>query len=191
MYKIDSFLRTIEALTMTKKYKGEIVEELRGATTIDFICKSENVVEKVLWITIATIGTIWAFYFIGLQIISWSQNPLIITKHNMEVDELLNPAITVCSKGSTKYAIAERLGNYLDPESDLPKVLKALKEQLLLCILLPKDQNEDAKNDYDWNNGLLFGDCSADKTKRGCEVNMPCILSYYNLLPHIFVCEHF
>ena len=177
---------------MSKKYKGEIVEEFRGATTIDLICKSENVVEKVLWITIATIGTIWAFYFIGLQIISWSQNPLIITKYNMEVDELLNPAITVCSKGSTKYAIAERLGNYLDPESDLPKILKVLKEMFSLCVLLPKgDPNEEAWNDLDWNNQLMFTECAGGIPKRGCEVNMPCILSYYYLLDHIFAWENF
>ena len=48
-------------------------------------------------------------------------------------EELLEyPAVTICPKISTKYGIAERLGNYIDPNK-LPEKVLLLKKELLKC----------------------------------------------------------
>ena len=42
--------------------------------------------------------------------------------------------MTLCPQGSTKYAIAERLGNYIDSKK-LSKELNNIKKQFLFCIM--------------------------------------------------------
>ena len=51
-----------------------------------------------------------------------------------DIDEkiLKYPAVTICPKVSTKYGIAERLGNYIDPNNLSEKVL-TLKKELFKC----------------------------------------------------------
>ena len=62
------------------------------------------------------------------------------------------PAVTICPKISTKYAIAERLGNYIDP-LNLPEELLSLRHDFLTCASgLSKRQGSDFM-DY---NGYKF-----------------------------------
>ena len=42
------------------------------------------------------------------------------------------PAVTICPTVSTKYGIAERLGNYIDPNK-LPEKVLLLKKELFKC----------------------------------------------------------
>ena len=46
----------------------EVLVELRKITTIDLASKSANLLEKLLWTLIGITGTIWAAYFITLQV---------------------------------------------------------------------------------------------------------------------------
>ena len=86
-----------------------------GIGTLDLACKARNFVEKFIWVAIGVLGTVWAFYFIGKEILNWSTNPTIITQGNVELSDIEYPSITICPPGSTKFAMAERLGNYVDP----------------------------------------------------------------------------
>ena len=54
--------------------------------------------------------------------------------------DFLHPAVTICPKISTKYAIAERLGNYIDP-GNLPKGLLSLQQDIFLCATGLMDGN--------------------------------------------------
>ena len=89
-------------------------KELRNITTIDLAFQAKNILEKILWAIIGIIGTVWVFYFIGVQFKFWAQHPYLVTKGDFKLADITYPAITICSKGSTKYGIAERLGNYID-----------------------------------------------------------------------------
>ena len=51
---------------------------------------------------------------------------------NIETTDLKYPAVTICPKISTKYAIAERLGNYIDPLNS-PEELLSLRHDFLTC----------------------------------------------------------
>ena len=107
--------------------------ELKIIKCIDLICKDSCILEKICWATIGILGIIWAFYFIVLQLFIWDENPAIIQKGNIELSELNYPAITICSKRSTKYAIVEQLGNYLNVDIELPENINNLLTNMLFC----------------------------------------------------------
>ena len=107
--------------------------ELRNIKCIDLICKDTCILEKICWATIGILGIIWAFHFIVLQLFIWDENPAIIQKGNIELSELNYPAITICSKHSTKYAIVEQLGNYLNVDIELPENVDNLLTKMLFC----------------------------------------------------------
>ena len=66
-------------------------------------------------------------------------------KGEVHLSELKYPAITVCSKDSVKYALAERLGNYLDPEQDLPEEFISLRNEFMKCAVGMEYEPIDAK----------------------------------------------
>ena len=123
----------------SKKNNSKIlVDELRGITTIDLVFKATNLLEKICWLIILLIGTIWACYFITLQFKLFQESPYIVSKADTNAD-LYYPAMTVCSGGSTKYAIAERMGNYIKSKSEVLKSYPSLNIQniqqpVLICL---------------------------------------------------------
>ena len=62
-------------------------------------------------------------------------NSSLVTKGHIKLSDINYPAITMCSKGSTKYALAERLGNYFDPKYELPDELLFLRSEFLMCAI--------------------------------------------------------
>ena len=70
--------------------------------------------------------------FFSSKAISWGESPSVLIQGNSDSTELKYPAVTICPKVSTKYAIAERLGNYIDP-MNLPKELLALRHDFFMC----------------------------------------------------------
>ena len=83
-----------------KPRKMKVLEaELRGITTIDFVYKAANIIEKIFWLIILLIGTIWACYFITLQFQLWTEQPSIVTNAlDFDLADLSFPAMTICSK---------------------------------------------------------------------------------------------
>ena len=114
-----------------------IFDELRNITTVDLVYNARCFFEKLLWATIGIIGTIWAFVFFESQFKLWNESPWLTTRAHVHLSEVQYPAITFCSDGATKYAIAERLGNYIDPlkTMNLSQDLTHLKMSILEKIL--------------------------------------------------------
>ena len=143
----------------------EAFAELRNITTIGLAHKAANFLEKGLWAFIGITGTIWAFYFISHQFISFDQNASVLIQGNSEETKLKYPAITICPEVSTKYGIAERLGNYIDsdqlPERLLPLKREFFKSALSNKVLSPSeisknyDDNEWIENSYDSGYGKI------------------------------------
>ena len=78
-------------------------------------------IEKLIWITIGTVGTIYFAYLLVSQVNSWDENSVLVSWQQKSIDEIDFPALTFCTKSSNKYAIAERFGNALDPNSEFVK----------------------------------------------------------------------
>ena len=64
------------------------------------------------------------------------ENPLIAIRGDIDLSEVEYPAITICSEQTTKYAFAERLGNYIDPDLELPYPLKKLQKKFFDELLM-------------------------------------------------------
>ena len=89
----------IEKMKPGKNRSQALIDELRGITTIDLAFKSVNILEKIIWIIILIIGTVWACYFIQLQFLIWAEQPSIIVKSdNVKLSDVKYPAMTICSK---------------------------------------------------------------------------------------------
>ena len=84
--------------------------------------------------------------FLKLQVLSWELNASVLIQGDTDAIDLKYPAVTICPKVSTKYGIAERLGNYIDP-NNLPEKILTLKKELFKCrfrSLLDLDNKKDA-----------------------------------------------
>ena len=149
----------------------DLLQEVKKIASIGLACRASTLIEKVLWIVLGISGVVWAVFFLTFQVHDWQENAGILTKGKFE---LKYPAITICPKVSTKYAITEQLGNFLD-QSNIPDPLLSLRESFFLCgsgLLGDMDNvhfldvtSQKAMKYYEDN--CLF----KIKRKMGCEVN--------------------
>ena len=110
---------------------------------------------------------IWIIYFIKYNI--EDDNPLVERGLNIDLSDVDYPAITICSEQTTKYALAERLANYLDPQKSLPDLLIKLKKKFLDAAL-------DQYLNYEFS-------CKRNTIKGGYRPNESCKVSkYINIL---------
>ena len=75
-------------------------------------------VEKVFWIILALSGVFWFVYCMTSTFMVWNNNKTVVSKADLQLSDINYPALSFCSKSATKYGIAERLGNYLDPKKN-------------------------------------------------------------------------
>ena len=120
-------MRTVSKVTETAL--KDFRDELQKISTVGLACTSKSLLEKLSWTALLIIGLMWMVFVLTNQFQDWEENAGIVTKGKFE---LKYPAITICPKVSTKYAIAEQLGNFLDP-SNLPDELISLRESFFLC----------------------------------------------------------
>ena len=105
--------------------------ELKGIKSFALVLKATNVLEIIFWGTIFIGGMIWAWILLFSEVQSWQGNPSVISNKHVKLSDIPIPAITFCSQSSTKFAIAERLGNYLSPDKNLPDELIEIREVMI------------------------------------------------------------
>ena len=101
--------------------------------------QARNIVEVFLWISLGIVGIAWIMYIMNMVI--KDENPLTAIRGDIDLSDVEYPAITICSEQTTKYAFAERLGNYIDPELELSDPLKKLKKRFFDRLLLIEKYN--------------------------------------------------
>ena len=114
---------------VTEAALKDFYDELRKISTVSLACTAKSLIEKLLWITLGVIGVAWLVFVLTNQFQDWEQNAGVVTNSKFK---LKYPAITICPTVSTKYAVAEVLGNFLD-SSNLPDELISLRESFFLC----------------------------------------------------------
>ena len=155
----------------------DLKEESRNLATLDLILKSGTSFEKLIWVAVTIFGTFWGFYFMFVQLQVWQENLIVITKADVDLSTLDYPAITICSETMNKFAIGERLGNYLStevkPEDELFEMIKAIFERLGENALERRNyhirinyQPGDVFRNYCYN----FSTNSSKNQKSGCKV---------------------
>ena len=125
----------------TKNKLKNIVDEFKNIRTVELASIKSFFLEKIFWTFLGLIGIAWAFYFVPSNFQIWSENPSIKMEGDLTLSQLKYPAISITPSGSTKYAIAERLGNYLEPKK-LPKNFRLVRNLLLKCAVVYKGEIE-------------------------------------------------
>ena len=97
----------------------DVKEELWNFRFLQLAKFTSHLVEKVFWIILALSGMIWFVYYMSTIFMVWNINKTVVSKADVQLSDIKTPALTFCSKSATKYGIAERLGNYLDPKKTL------------------------------------------------------------------------
>ena len=121
-------------VTNIQEHYNAIFAVVKEIKTVGLTFKTQHIFEKLLWILIGVFGLGWSTYFILIQVFTWNESPLIIQKNYMKLDQIDYPGITICSQTSTRYSIAERLGNYINPQN-IPTGLVNLQERMKMCPL--------------------------------------------------------
>ena len=108
-----------------------LIDQMKAILSIKLISSSKSVLEKLFWISIAFGGTIYITYIVTNQISYWGENPVLKTTDIISLSRLELPAITFCHKGIQKFALAERLGNYIDCNKNIPKEIFELRSHAI------------------------------------------------------------
>ena len=159
-----------------------LADELRNIGSIDLTCKATNFLEKFLWISFGLVGIAW-FVFFMIGVIE-DENHLTSIREDIKLKDVNYPAITICSDSTTKYALAERLGNYINPNLDLPDKLNSLIKKFIDNI-----DNTTGSSKYFKNYNMeCQGYSGKSVSSSACEVNYVSILSseikYYEINLH-------
>lgn len=150
----------------------ELFDELKNVRTLELINSAKNIVAKLLWATLGITGIFWAFYFVPNNYDVWRNNPSIISRASMNLSELKYPALSIATPGSTKYAIAERLANFIKPNS-LPSKLREIRSLLLKCSILQKRPHPSDKGYFhSFQDTCLFNFYATPNEKSACNVSL-------------------
>ena len=116
--------------TTIEKLKKEIL----GFRTIGLMKSATLIIEKLFWLLITMAGTMWFLFFVAFQINLWNTHNTVATKAQLELSDIDYPAVTFCSHVANKQGIAERFGNYLNPNAKLKdENLAWFRKQALNC----------------------------------------------------------
>ena len=124
--------------------KDSIIVSLKQAI------EASHLLEKFLWICLGTLGSAYFGYLLASQMNSWDKNSILVSQWQKSIDDIEFPAMTFCAQTSTKYAIAERIGNSLDRDSSFAKE-KLLPVRNELIKLYVKSEWDDGEKVYDAN----------------------------------------
>ena len=152
--------------------KKELKTELFNIRTINLSSSAKNIAEKVLWASIAILGTIWIGSIGMSQLNFWNENPVLVTKGVKSLSDLNKPTITLCHKGMQNFGFVERMANYIDTTKEIPKEVFEIRNVAIKSQYLRFRQNK--------NIDLQGNFCEIIKSKKifhdqfpehdGCEV---------------------
>ena len=89
--------------------------------SIKLAFEATAIIEKLIWISFAILGSTYFGHLLLSQIVSWNEHSMIILKGYESISAIDFPAITFCTRTNTKYAIMERIGNTLNLDSEFTK----------------------------------------------------------------------
>ena len=164
MVLVVSF-RLYKPKVLLDKMADRIRNELRNIMFVDLTYQARTFLEKLFWVGLGTIGVIWLVYF--MRDVIEDKNPLTMMTKDANLANIKYPAITICTDFSTRYAIAERLGNLYDSKQELLKEFATLRENLLDLIT-----RNSFKNDKPDDSGIYMGSClkGTYRWTKQCEV---------------------
>ena len=129
---------------------AELKEELNDISSYHRMLKSKNVLEKLLWISIALCGTGFIFHIVQNQLIYWNENQVLITKKSVALSEIEKPAVTYCNKALHKYGVAEKILNYYNGSEEVMSMRNEILSSYLQTRVNPREACMDIFGDFNF-----------------------------------------
>ena len=106
----------------------KVLESLKRTTicSLRFIYDSYFLIEKILWFSLAVVGTLMIFVQLEKQINSWSDNPVIASQFKLTLDQIEFPAVTICHIGNSPFNVADRIYNQVEENSPKSRQIRNL-----------------------------------------------------------------
>ena len=100
-----------------------IMQSLRTSIilSIKLAFEASVIIEKLIWIAFAILGSTHFGHLLVSQIVSWNEHSVMTLKGYERISDIDYPALTFCTMTNSKYAIMERIGNVLGMDSDFTK----------------------------------------------------------------------
>ena len=131
--------------------------------SIKLASEASAIIEKLIWISFAILGSTYFGYLLLSQVESWDEHSVMTNKGYESISNVDYPAVTFCTRSNTKYAIMERIGNTLGLDSEFTKKH---------ILPLRNDIIEDDMNEYSANPKLYYNnECLGNNREKE---NEPC-----------------
>ena len=112
--------------TFIKTIHDALKETIVGTLSLCFI--ASNIIEKICWLVMWILGSIYMIMIISDQFESWNLNPTISSRKLIDLSEVEAPAITFCHQGNTRLEAADRL---LQASGDSNEKVRKLRNRFL------------------------------------------------------------
>ena len=90
-----------------KSIHDTLKETIVGTLSLCF--KASNIIEKICWLSMWVLGSIYVSIILFHTFESWNLNPTISSRKWIDLSEVVAPAITFCHQGNTRMEVADRL----------------------------------------------------------------------------------
>ena len=169
---MKSFIKTIH---------DALKETIVGTLSLCFI--ANNIIEKICWLVMWILGSIYMIMIISDQFESWNLNPTISSRKLIDLSEVEAPAITFCHQGNTRLEAADRL---LQASGDSNEKVRKLRnrflkhsvEKLLRDESMKWGKNSRFEQDPKKIKTIYKGKCHQDSADSACQ---DCLCDIYNI----------
>ena len=117
--------------TSKTRYYDALNYQFNNFTSIEFVRKASNLIEKLIWVIIAVGGTGYIGKLMYVQLFVMNSDPSILEKETISLLNLTYPAVTFCPKMTSDLAIVEGLGNYLNLSKGIPPEAIEIRNELV------------------------------------------------------------
>ena len=148
----------------------EIKAEIHDIATIGLVAKSSYLIEKLIWLILGIVGLAWLSYVIYLVVLD--DNPTVTNIENLDLTDIDEPAITICSESMNRVGIADRIGNSIE-SSKLKELIAKWSGIMKLCATMysqvsPTDKNSNGYESQKKFESICF---SNGKMPKSCQVS--------------------
>ena len=129
--------------------------------SLKFFFDATHIVEKILWVSMGILGTVFMSFFVASQVDSWGSNPILPTRKWIDLSKVDFPAITFCHQGNTRMAFVERMIQAADERSPKMKTLRNLFLKNSVEHMIKEWSDEYINNPEDLSIAYHFYNCAS------------------------------
>ena len=125
-----------------------LINQFNRFTSVEFVIKASNVIEKLIWIIIAVYGTTHIGNMLFSQLFMPNEFPVVQSKEILPLSEMTYPAVTFCPKVTPEFSVVEGMGNYLNLSKTVPSEAILIRNEAIKVYW--RNRRQDVGCDMTW-----------------------------------------